>query len=179
MSRIGRMPIKLPQGVTAAVKDGKVTVTGPLGTLSETINPAVSIAVDQGIIHVTRNSEEKKVKALHGLMRALVNNMVTGVTKGFKKSLVVTGVGYKCALSGNKLTLNIGFSHPIEYVAPAGIKLELTQPLEIAVSGADKHAVGQAAANIKALKPIEPYHGYGIRYKDEAVVLKVGKKAGK
>lgn len=179
MSRIGRMPIKLPQGVTAAVKDGKVTVTGPLGTLSETINPAVSIAVDQGIIYVTRNSEEKKVKALHGLMRALVNNMVTGVTKGFKKSLVVAGVGYKCALSGNKLTLNIGFSHPIEYVAPAGIKLELTQPLEIAVSGADKHAVGQAAANIKALKPIEPYHGYGIRYKDEAVVLKVGKKAGK
>lgn len=179
MSRIGRLPVEIPSGVTAEIKDNIITVKGPLGTLTQNFDMTISVESDGKLIHVKRSSDDKAERALHGLTRALIHNMVVGVTKGFKKNLVVAGVGFKLALSGTKLTMNIGFSHPVEFVAPAGIKLELVAPLEICVSGADKHLVGQVAADIKAIKPVEPYHGYGFHYKDEAVVLKVGKKAGK
>lgn len=179
MSRIGRLPVLIPAGVTAEVSGTTVKVKGPLGALEQSFDKTIGISLDGNHIHVTRSSDEKAEKALHGMTRAIIHNMVLGVTEGFKKSLIVAGVGYKLAISGDKLTMNIGFSHPVEFVAPEGIKLALAAPLEIVVSGTDKHLVGQVAADIKAIKPIEPYHGYGIHYKSEPVVLKVGKKAGK
>ena len=127
----------------------------------------------------TRHTDDKDHRALHGLYRALIHNMVVGVTKGFEKSLIVNGVGYKVTLSGNKMTLNIGFSHPVEFTAPEGITFAQPQPLEIVVKGIDRQLVGQTAATIKAIKPVEPYHNYGIHYKDETVIHKVGKRATK
>ncbi len=180
MSRIGRAPIAIPEGVTFENNDNLVTVKGPLGTLTQKVDKSIDVTVDNGHIVCTRHSDDKDHRALHGLYRALIHNMVVGVTKGFEKSLVVNGVGYKVTLTGgNKLTFNIGFSHPIEYTAPEGITFAQPQPLEIVVKGIDRQLVGQVAATIKAFKPVEPYHNYGIHYKDETVIRKVGKRATK
>lgn len=180
MSRIGRAPIQIPQGVQVTINDHLVTVAGPLGTLSQVIDKSIDVKVEDGHVLCTRHSDDKDHRALHGLYRALIHNLVVGVTKGFEKSLIVNGVGYKVTLNGNnKMTLNIGFSHPIDVVAPDGITFAQPQPLEIVVKGIDRQLVGQTAATIRAYKPVEPYHGYGIHYKDETVIHKVGKRATK
>lgn len=179
MSRIGRAPIAIPQGVTVDINNNLVTVKGPLGALSQTVDKSIDVKVEDGHVVCTRHTDDKDHRALHGLYRALIHNMVVGVTKGFEKSLIVNGVGYKVTLSGNKMTLNIGFSHPVEFTAPEGITFAQPQPLEIVVKGIDRQLVGQTAAIIKAIKPVEPYHNYGIHYKDETVIHKVGKRATK
>ncbi|MGN0795454.1 MAG: 50S ribosomal protein L6 [Christensenellales bacterium] len=179
MSRIGRAPIEIPANVTFENKDNLITVKGPLGTLTQEVDKSITVKSESGKILVERHSEDKDHRALHGLYRAIINNMVKGVTTGFEKALLVNGVGYKCTVAGNKLTMNIGFSHPVEVVAPEGIKFELPSPLEIVVKGIDKQKVGQVAASIREIKKVEPYHGYGIQYKDEVVIRKVGKAAGK
>lgn len=183
MSRIGRLPIKLPAGVTVTVADSKVTVKGPLGTLEQYVDPVITVKVEDGHIVLTRANEEKPVKAKHGLYRALIHNMVEGVTKGYKTELIISSVGVKVAVNGNKAVLNIGYSHPVEVVAPTGVTFELgavtANQVELAVKGIDKQIVGQCAASIKAVKKIEPYHGYGIRYKSEPFIKKEGKTAGK
>lgn len=179
MSRIGRAPIAIPQGVTVDINNNLVTVKGPLGALSQTVDKSIDVKVEDGHVVCTRHTDDKDHRALHGLYRALIHNMVVGVTKGFEKSLIVNGVGYKVTLSGNKMTLNIGFSHPVEFTAPEGITFAQPQPLEIVVKSIDRQLVGQTAATIKAIKPVEPYHNYGIHYKDETVIHKVGKRATK
>lgn len=180
MSRIGRAPIAIPAGVTVENDNNLITVKGPLGTLTQKVDKSIDVAIENGHVHCTRHSDDKDHRALHGLYRALIHNMVVGVTKGFEKSLIVSGVGYKVTLNGNnKMTMNIGFSHPVDVVAPEGITFAQPQPLEIVVKGIDKAVVGQVAATIKAIKPVEPYHGYGIHYKDETVIHKVGKRATK
>jgi large subunit ribosomal protein L6 len=180
MSRIGKQPIAIPAGVNVAVKDGLVSVKGPLGELSRKIESRyISVKVEGGQLLVERNSDVKEASALHGLYRALLANNVKGVKDGFLKTLIVSGVGYKCAVAGQKLTMNIGFSHPVEFEAPKGVKIECATPTEIRVSGIDREAVGHVAANIKAAKPIEPYHGYGIRYSTEVWIQKEGKTASK
>ncbi len=180
MSRIGRAPIQIPQGVQVTINDHLVTVTGPLGTLTQKIDKSIDVKVEDEHVLCTRHSDDKDHRALHGLYRALIHNMVVGVTKGFEKSLIVNGVGYKVTLNGNnKMTMNIGFSHPVDFTAPEGVTFAQPQPLEIVVKGIDRQLVGQTAATIKAIKPVEPYHGYGIHYKDETVIHKVGKRATK
>lgn len=179
MSRIGRLPIAIPQGVTVTVENNVITVKGPLGELKQDFKKSINVAVENNEIVVTRTSEDKEVKSLHGLYRALINNMVIGVTQGFKKALIVKGVGYKVAVQGKKLVMNIGYSHPVEIEQPEGITFECPTLTDIVVKGIDKDAVGQIAATIKATRKVEPYHGYGIRYADEFVQLKEGKKAGK
>lgn len=180
MSRIGRAPIQIPQGVQVTINDHLVTVTGPLGTLTQKIDKSIDVKVEDGHVLCTRHSDDKDHRALHGLYRALIHNMMVGVTKGFEKSLIVNGVGYKVTLNGNnKMTMNIGFSHPVDFTAPEGVTFAQPQPLEIVVKGIDRQLVGQTAATIKAIKPVEPYHGYGIHYKDETVIHKVGKRATK
>lgn len=180
MSRIGRAPVQIPQGVQVTINDHLVTVTGPLGTLTQKIDKSIDVKVEDGHVLCTRHSDDKDHRALHGLYRALIHNMVVGVTKGFEKSLIVNGVGYKVTLNGNnKMTMNIGFSHPVDFTALEGVTFAQPQPLEIVVKGIDRQLVGQTAATIKAIKPVEPYHGYGIHYKDETVIHKVGKRATK
>ena len=179
MSRIGRMPIVLPEGVEVKVENGLVSVKGPKGQLSQQIGKEISVNVENNTVVLTRANDKKEVRAQHGLYRALINNMVIGVTKGFEKALIVNGVGYKAQVQGNKLILNIGYSHPIEIEAPEGITIECPQLTEVVVKGIDKTVVGQVAANIRAKREVEPYHSYGIRYKDEVVITKEGKTAGK
>jgi ribosomal protein L6, bacterial type len=180
MSRIGRLPIKLSPKVTVAYAGGEVTVKGPLGTIVKPIeNPHIDVKVDKGIVHVERQGDEKEIKAAHGLYRALINNMVIGVEKGFEKGLVISGVGYKAVKQGDKVVLSVGFSHTVELPQEAGIKVDVVSPTELSVKGIDKVLVGQYAANIRSVRKPEPYHGYGIRYKDEVIVRKAGKAAGK
>ena len=179
MSRIGRMPVALPAGVTVEVKDGKMVVKGPKGTLEQDIDARIALSVENGHAVLTRANDSKELKAKHGLYRALLHNMVTGVTAGYTKGLVINGVGYKVAKQGSKIVLNIGFSHPGEFPETDGIKLDCPTQTEITVSGIDKVKVGQIAANIRSLREPEPYHGYGIRYKDEVIERKEGKTAGK
>ena len=179
MSRIGRMPIVLPEGVEVKVENGIVSVKGPKGQLSQQIGKEISVNIEGNTVVLTRANDKKDVRAQHGLYRALINNMVIGVTKGFEKALIVNGVGYKAQVQGKKLILNIGYSHPIEIEAPEGITIECPQLTEVVVKGIDKTLVGQVAANIRAKREVEPYHSYGIRYKDEVVITKEGKTAGK
>jgi ribosomal protein L6, bacterial type len=183
MSRIGRLPVVIPQGVTVTVDNGVMTVKGPLGTLTQDVNSLITVTVDNGHAVLTRANEDKSTKALHGLYRALLANMVEGVTKGYAKSLIIAGVGIKVAVNNGKLTMNIGFSHPVEFEQPKGITFEVAasapNQVELVVKGINKVEVGQMAATIKAVKKVEPYHGYGIHYKDEVVVRKEGKAAGK
>lgn len=180
MSRIGRLPIKIEDGVKVTVNDRTVTVEGKLGTLSQVIeNKDINVNVVNGHVEVTRNNELKATKAAHGLYRALIANMVVGVSKGYQKGLVIAGVGYKAQIVGKDLVLNVGFSHPVNVTAPEGIKFECPSITEITVKGIDKVLVGQTAANIKAIRKPEPYHGYGIRYSDEVILRKEGKTAGK
>ncbi len=179
MSRIGRMTITVPAGVKVEVSAANlVTVTGPKGTLSEQINPAMIIEQDGAVINVKRPSESKEHKSLHGLSRTLINNMVVGVSQGFKKELAVIGVGYKVQVTGKKLVLNLGYSHAIEYDIPAGLTITVADGNKIVVEGADKQMVGQAAATIRSFRKPEPYKGKGIRYVDEQITLKEGKTVG-
>ena len=185
MSRIGRAPIELPNGVTLdKTTDGEVIVTGPKGTLRQTIaSSQISIekTTEDGktIVTLTRANDEKENRAKHGLYRALIANMVKGVTEGYTKSLTVNGVGFKIAVAGNKLTLNIGLSHPVNVIVPEGLTVTCPTATEILVAGINKEQVGQFAADIKAIKPVEPYHGYGIHYTNEAVIRKEIKKGAK
>lgn len=179
MSRVGRLPVKIPAGVTVSFADGVLTVKGALGTLTQEVNPLIKVGITAEEVVFTRENEQKQTKALHGLYRALCHNMVEGVSKGYSKTLVIAGVGYKAVKQGNKIVLSLGFSHTVDVEEPAGITFEVTSPTEVVVKGASKELVGQTAANIKAIRKVEPYHGYGIHYKDEHVVRKEGKTAGK
>ena len=180
MSRIGRLPIEIPAGVTVEIlNDNVVTVKGPLGTLTQEITGQIAVEKVENTIVVSRQDEQKETRAKHGLYRALIANMINGVTKGFSKTLIVNGVGFKCQVAGSKLTLNIGFSHPVNVDIPEGLKVTCVTPTEIKVEGCDKTLVGQFAADIKALRPVEPYHGYGIKYSDQFVLRKEIKKAAK
>ena len=175
MSRVGKAPIQLPSGVEVTVNDTVVSVKGPKGDLSETLDPRITTAVDDGVVTLTRADEERETRALHGLSRALVNNMVIGVFEGYQKELTAVGVGYRAALKGRTLELQVGFSHPVTVEAPDGIEFEVPEPTKIFVRGIDKQLVGQVAANVRAVRPPEPYKGKGIRYVDEYVRRKAGK----
>ena len=179
MSRIGKMPIALPAGVTVDFKDGVVAVKGPKGTLTREVVGNIGFETEGTNLIVKALDDAADTNAKHGLYRALVNGMVTGVTSGFVKTLEVKGVGWKAAVQGNKLVLNVGFSHPVEVIAPDGIKFECPTLTEINVSGINKELVGQISANIRKIRLPEPYHGYGIRYKGEVVEHKEGKTSGK
>ncbi len=179
MSRIGKAPVTVPSGVDVTVADGTVTVKGPKGTLSRPIPGDIEIRQGDGTLTFVRPNDERKNKALHGLTRSLVNNMVVGVTDGYKKELEIVGVGYRAEAQGpNGLRLNLGFSHPVSVTAPEGITFEVPVPTQVVVSGIDKEVVGQVAANIRSIRKPEPYKGKGVRYAGERVLRKAG-KAGK
>jgi large subunit ribosomal protein L6 len=177
MSRIGRKPIEIPSEVNVAVDPGRVMVNGPLGELRSQIPHRIKVERDGDTLVVTRPTERGDDRALHGLTRSLVANMVEGVTKGFEKRLEIQGVGYRAALRGTSLELSVGFSHPVVKEAPAGITFEVPAPTQIVVKGIDKQQVGQIAAEIRKVRPPEPYKGKGIRYEGEYVRRKVGKRA--
>ena len=179
MSRIGRSPIAVPAGVNITVDAGNVvTVKGPKGTLTQTFHPDMTIEVNDGVVHVLRPDDEKAHKALHGLTRSLLNNMVVGVTEGYKKELEINGVGYRAAKQGKQLVLNIGYSHQVVFDEPEGITFDVPNPNAVVVSGPDKQQVGQIASEIRGKRPPEPYLGKGIKYADERIRRKSG-KAGK
>jgi large subunit ribosomal protein L6 len=172
------MPIAVPSGVDVTIEGRQLTVKGPKGTLNRELHPDMTVANEDGSIVVTRPTEQKTHKQLHGLTRTLVNNMVIGVTDGYRKGLEITGVGYRAALNGQKLQLNLGYSHPIEIDPPEGISFELENPTHLAVVGIDKELVGQVAAQVRSTRKPEPYKGKGVRYAGEQVRRKAG-KAGK
>ena len=178
MSRIGRLPIAVPSGVDVTIDGRTVTVKGPKGTLSRSLHPDIAVSQEDGTIVVTRPTEQKNHKQLHGLTRTLVNNMVVGVTDGYRKGLEITGVGYRAALNGKKLQLNLGYSHPIEIDPPEGVSFEVESPIRLAVLGYDKELVGHIAAKVRATRKPEPYKGKGVRYAGEVIRRKAG-KAGK
>jgi large subunit ribosomal protein L6 len=176
MSRIGKLPVSIPAGVTITVEDGNVvTVKGPKGTLTEKVSPEMVIEQEAGVLNVKRPSDDKRHRALHGLTRTLINNMVTGTTAGFEKKLEIVGVGYKAQTQGTSLVINVGYSHPVNVPAPEGISFEVPAPTKITVKGINKQKVGQVAADIRAVRPPEPYKGKGIRYENEVVRRKEGK----
>ena len=177
MSRIGRKPIAVPDGVTVEIRPGSVAVRGPKGELSERVSPEMAVSQEDGRVVVTRPTDRGDHRALHGLTRTLVANMVTGVTQGFEKRLEIQGVGYRAALRGRDLEMQLGFSHPVTVKAPDDITFEVPQPTQIVVSGISKQRVGEIAAQIRKWRPPEPYKGKGIRYQDEHVIRKVGKRA--
>jgi large subunit ribosomal protein L6 len=179
MSRIGKEPVPIPSGVDVALSDGTVTVKGPRGELSQAIPDGVTVDIADNEVVVTRVSDHRKHRALHGLTRSLIANMVTGVTNGYSKSLEIVGVGYRAQARGsNALVIQAGYSHPVEVTAPEGVTFEVPSPTRITVSGASKQVVGQVAANIRAIRKPEPYKGKGIRYAGEQVRRKAGKAAG-
>ena len=178
MSRIGRLPITVPSGVDVTIDGRNVTVTGPKGSLSRALHPDITVSRQDETLVVTRPTEQKTHKQLHGLTRTLVNNMVVGVTDGYRKGLEITGVGYRAALNGRKLTLNLGYSHPIEIDPPEGISFEVENPTRLSVIGIDKELVGQIAAKVRSTRKPEPYKGKGVRYSGEYIRRKAG-KAGK
>lgn len=179
MSRIGKMPVALPSGVEVKIDNNLVTVKGPKGELSRQINPLIKVAMLDGTVIVTRETDEKESRSLHGLSRSLINNMVMGVSEGFSKKLQIVGVGYKTEKKGDILVLNIGYSHPVELKDPAGVKTEVTTPTEIIVSGINKEIVGNYAAIIRSKRPPEPYKGKGIKYEGEVIIRKEGKTGAK
>ncbi len=179
MSRIGKKPVTVPQGVTVSVDGSQVAVKGPRGELSRRLPAEIAVAVENNEVRVARPSEEKRHKALHGLTRTLVANMVEGASKGFTKTLEIQGVGYRAEAKPYGVLLNLGFSHQVEYKAPAGIKIAVDNPTTVRVEGADKEVVGQVAAEIRSLRPPEPYKGKGIRYQGEQVRRKAGKTGAK
>ena len=176
MSRIGKSPIAVPSSVTVDIAAGKVTVKGPGGTLERTIPEAITVRQDGDTLLVERPSDEREHRALHGLTRSLVNNMVNGVTKGFEKKLTLVGVGYRAQAQGDKLNLTLGFSHPVVHSMPMGVKCETPTQTEIIIKGIDRQQVGQVAAEVRAYRSPEPYKGKGVRYADEKVVIKETKK---
>jgi large subunit ribosomal protein L6 len=177
MSRIGKQPIPVPEGVEVTIERELVRVKGPKGELQERVSRDMDVKQDNGQIVVTRPSDRGEHRALHGLTRSLISNMVDGVTNGFEKRLEIQGVGYRAQLQGRKLVLALGYSHPVEIEAPEGIEFEVPQPTRIVVRGISKQAVGEVAANIRKRRPPEPYKGKGIRYEGEYVARKVGKRA--
>ena len=177
MSRIGKQPIPVPSGVTVAIEPGVVRVNGPKGELSERIHRDITVAQEEERLVVTRPTDRGEHRALHGLTRSLVANMVTGVTDGYSKTLEIQGVGYRAQKKGNDLELSLGYSHPVSVKAPQGIEFEVPQPTRVIVRGIDKQLVGEVAANVRKQRPPEPYKGKGIRYEGEYVARKVGKRA--
>jgi large subunit ribosomal protein L6 len=175
MSRIGNAPIELPDGVDVTVDGDEVQVKGPKGTLTQTIDPNIGVEVSDGVVTVTRANDERRNRALHGLTRALLANMVVGVSEGYSKELSIVGVGYRAALKGSSLELQVGYSHPVSIEALEGVTFDVPEPTRIIVGGIDKQKVGQVAADIRAVRPPEPYKGKGIRYVDEYVRRKAGK----
>ncbi|AEP00363.1 MULTISPECIES: 50S ribosomal protein L6 [Heyndrickxia] len=175
MSRIGKKPVEIPSGVTVTINGDTVTVKGPKGELIRSFNPDINITVEDNIIHVTRPSDSKNHRALHGTTRALLANMVEGVSKGFEKSLELVGVGYRAQKQGKKLVLNVGYSHPVEFEPEEGLEVEVPSNTKIVVKGVSKERVGAFAANIRDVRPPEPYKGKGIRYEGEYVRRKEGK----
>lgn len=175
MSRIGQKPITVPKGVTAVEKDGEITVKGPKGTLTRKIHPDMKVRIEDGKIVVERPSDEKMHKSLHGLTRTLIANMVHGVTEGYEKTLEISGMGYRATKSGDKLVLNLGFIKPVEIVPPQGVTIEVLSPTSFTVRGIDKEVVGQLCADIRRLRPPEPYQGSGVKYQGEKIRRKVAK----
>ena len=177
MSRIGKKPVDIPAGVKVALNDGVITVEGK-SKLAMTLPPHVAVEIKENQLLVTQADDTRSAGAMHGLTRSLINNMVIGVTTGFRKELAIVGIGYKAQLSGKKLTLSLGYSHTIEFPVPEGITVTVTPENKIIVEGADKQLVGETAAEIRRFRPPEPYKGKGIRYVDERIVLKEGKSVG-
>jgi len=178
MSRIGKEPVSIPAGVDVRLDGPTLTVTGPKGTLTQDVHPDITVTVDDGHVVVTRPDDEREHRALHGLFRSLIANMVVGVTDGYTRRLEIVGVGYRAAATGNGLTLQLGYSHSIDFPAPEGITFEVPAPTRITITGSDKQQVGQVAANIRKLRKPEPYKGKGIRYEGELIRRKSGKAAG-
>ena len=176
MSRVGKMPVSIPSGVDVAIKQDQINVKGALGTLALAQNALVTITNDAGKLSFAPANESREANAMSGTMRQLVNNMVVGVTKGFEKKLSLVGVGYKAAASGTKLNLTVGYSHPVDFDMPAGITVATPTPTEIVIKGSDRQRVGQIAAEVRAVRPPEPYKGKGIRYVDEKITIKETKK---
>lgn len=179
MSRIGRAPITLPQGVEVQIQKSRVTVKGSKGQLTVPVSPRLSVTQEDGQVVVARPSDAPRDRAQHGLARSLISNAVTGVTQGFSRNLQIQGVGYRCAMRGKNLELQLGFSHPVVFEPPKGITLAAPEPTRITVSGIDKQLVGQVAANIREVRPPDSYHGKGVRYEGEQVRLKPGKAAAR
>src|SRR5918912_1353484 len=179
MSRIGKMPITVPKNVTIDIGDGSVRVKGPRGELERQVPRQISVVAEDGTLRVERSSDEPSQRSLHGLTRSLIANMVTGVTDGFTRRLEVNGVGYRAAVSGGNLVLQVGFSHPVLYPAPPGITFAIQPPNAILISGADKELVGEVAAQIRRVRPPEPYKGKGIKYAEEVIRRKAGKAGAK
>jgi large subunit ribosomal protein L6 len=177
MSRIGKKPIQIPEGVSVEIGDGEVTVKGPKGELRQAVSPAMRIEQTNGALSVERPTDRGEHRSLHGLTRSLIANMVEGVTDGFEKRLQIQGVGYRARLQGKALELAVGYSHPVSIPVPEGIEFEVPQPTEVVVRGIDKQLVGEVAAQIRKSRPPEPYKGKGIRYAGEYVRRKVGKRA--
>lgn len=176
MSRIGKLPIAVPADVQVSIDGAEVTVKGPKGQLSQLVPALISVAVNDGQIVVTRPNDEKESRSLHGLTRTLVFNMVEGVTKGYRKTLEIAGVGYRAGRVGTRLTLQVGFSHPVEIMPPDGIAFEVETPTRVSVTGIDKALVGEIAARVRKIRPPEPYLGKGIRYSNERIRRKAGKQ---
>ena len=175
MSRIGKLPVVIPAGVKVSLNGKEMAVSGPKGTLTQELHERMAVAVETDQINVTRPSDSKQDSALHGLTRALINNMVVGVTVGFKKDLEINGVGYRAEISGKVLTLSLGYSHPVVYELPDGINVEIEKQTKLSVIGIDKQLVGSAAAKIRSYRKPEPYKGKGIKYADEHILRKAGK----
>lgn len=176
MSRVGKMPVSVPSGVDVAIKQDQINVKGALGALALAQNALVTITQDAGKLSFAPANDSREANAMSGTMRQLVNNMVVGVTKGFEKKLSLVGVGYKAAAQGTKLNLTVGYSHPVDFVMPAGITVATPTPTEIVIKGSDRQRVGQIAAEVRAVRPPEPYKGKGIRYVDEKITIKETKK---
>jgi large subunit ribosomal protein L6 len=179
MSRVGRKPIPIPKGVRVEKSNGVIKVSGPKGELTAQVHPRIEVEISSDQILVKRKSDARIDRALHGLWRALINNMIVGVTEGYTKKLEIVGIGYRAELKGKALVLYLGYSHPIIFIPPDGVKIEVPQPTNIVVSGIDKQLVGQVAAKIRSFRPPEPYKGKGIRYEGEVIRMKAGKAAGK
>lgn len=176
MSRVGKSPVVIPKGAEIALSDDAIIVKGPLGTLSQRCHPLVGVKIEDGKVTFEVRDDSRESNAMSGTLRAIVNNMVTGVTKGFERKLTLVGVGYKAAVQGDAINLSLGFSHPVLHKLPAGVKAETPVPTEIIIKGANKQVVGQVAAEVRAYRPPEPYKGKGVRYADERVVIKETKK---
>lgn len=179
MSRIGSKPVPLPEGVKLDINETRLSVKGPKGELAMDMVPSIGVAVEDSRAVVTRASDEKQDRAYHGMVRALLNNMVVGVSKGFQKDLEIVGIGWRCQMQGKKLVLNLGYSHPIEFEPPQGVEITTDGPTKISVKGIDKQAVGQVAALIRGFRPPEPYKGKGVRYAGETILRKAGKAGAK